>query len=514
MKDKLWIAVLVAFFFAVCPPARADIAPEDSKFMYSNYSKRISMDFKDAALPEVLKIFSQQSGMNFIAASDVTGKRVTLFFENIPVEEALEKILVSNDLSYETQPGSDIFVVKAIPNDAQSVITRIYQLKYATVQSSKMNKTIDIKKAEGSASSGGAAGSSGGASSGGADASKAGGGSGIVSVLRGVLSTYGKLTEDPRTNSLIITDTEKQFVVIEDTLKRLDVAIPQILIQVEMLDVSKGTADLLGIKYSGTLFKLTGAQRQVTYPWDLHMLKDKGYDFAEPEYTAGLLDASTMTAMVQFLETQSDTRNLARPRLLTLNNETAEIKIATDEAIGLQNQTNSTGGGTSTQSVEAERVQTGVFLLVTPQANLTTGEITLAVAPRVIQARTGATFQGQTFKDPEERGSQQLMRVKNGETVIIGGLLRTETANIVTKVPILGDLPLIGRAFRHADKSKSERELLIFITPSIIDDSNKDKLLVDHRNGNEGFMGGEQDLPKARMNQVDRELSSIENQRF
>jgi type II secretory pathway component GspD/PulD (secretin) len=518
MKKQIWTAALTALLaLKVCAPALAAIPSEDSKFMYSNYSKRVSMDFKDAALSEVLKIFSQQSGMNFIAASDVTNKRVTLFFENIPVEEALDKILTANGLSYETQPGSDIFVVKTQPNAEQNLVTRFYQLKYASVPSAKINSTISITSNGGESTTSGSSG--GGSSSGGASGgtgSPAGGstsgGSGIVSAVRAVLSQYGKLTEDPRTNTLIITDSEPQFAVIEDTIKRLDIEIPQIVIQVEMLDVSKSTSDLLGIKYSDTLFTLTGAQRSVFFPWDEHLLKNKGLISAgDLSYTAGSLNASTMTAIVQFLETQSDTKNLARPRLLTLNNETAQIKIATNEAIGLQTQTNSTGG-TATQSIEAERVETGVFLLVTPQANIATGEITLAVAPKVIQARTGGTFGGQTFKDPEERGSQQLMKIKSGDTVIIGGLLRTDSTNTVSKLPILGDLPLVGRAFRHSDKAKTERELLIFITPSVVTDRNKDQLLAQKADST--MVTREQDVPKSRMKQINKELSSIEDQRF
>ncbi len=508
MKNFKWVAALMVLLLSQGSGAWAQSSLHDSPYMDARYSKRISMDFKDAALSEVLKIFSQQSGLNFIAASDVTNKRVTLFFENIPVEEALEKILTANGLIYEIQLGSDIFVVKTKPNADQTLVTRIYQLKYASVPSSKINSTISIEGAEGGGESAGAAG---GKSAGGGAA----GGSGLVSAIRAVLSSYGKMTEDPRTNSLIITDAENQFLVIEDTLKRLDVPIPQILIQVEMLDVSKGTADLIGIKYSDTMFTVTGAKRQITYPFDLHMLKDKGYEFEDAEYTSGLLDTSTMQAVVQFLETQSDTRNLARPRLLTLNNETAQIQISTDEAIGLETNTNSTSGGTSTQSVEAERVETGVFLLVTPQANLTTREIMMAVAPRVIQARRSSEFA--QFKDPEERGSQQLMKVQDGETIIIGGLLRTDTSNTVIKLPILGDLPLIGRAFRHTDKTKSERELLIFITPTIIDEQNKDKLLKEPAEialeGGAG-MSREQEVPKSRMKQINKELSSVEEQRF
>lgn len=519
---KNFIYTMLAFFLAMYHPASVDAGylTEDSRFIYPSYSKKISMDFKDAALNDVLKIFSQQSGMNFIAASDLNDKKVTLFFDNIPVEEALEKILTANGLEYEMQAGSDIFIVKSIPGEGQNLVTRIYYLKFASVPSSKINSTITIDASNGSSSgssssssgssSGGSGSSSSGASSGGASAGASSASSGgLVAAVKGVVSKFGKVMEDPRTNSLIVTDMESQFKYIEPLIARLDVDIPQIMIEVEMLDVSKNSSDLIGVKFSDKLLELTGAQRQVLYPWDLHFLKDKGYSFADPEYTAGLLDTSVSKIIVQFLQSQTDTRNLARPRIITLNNQTAQIQISTDEAIGITTQTTSTGGAADTTK-EAERVQTGVFLLVTPQANIETGDITMAVSPKVIQARTGATFGDQTFKDPEERGSKQIMKVKAGETIVMGGLLRSDSSEIVTKVPVLGDIPLIGRAFRHKDQTQAERELLIFITPSIVNQnamdtasSKKAKSLVR-----------EQKIPQSRMMQIDKELKSLERQKY
>ncbi len=475
----------------------AQYTSEESKFIYPNYSKRISMDFKDAPLSDVLKIFSQQSGMNFIAASDLHDKTVTLFFDNIPVEEALEKILSANGLEYEVQQGSDIFIVKAKPADGEDLVTRIYRLKHASVPSSKINSTINIES-EGASDSSSSSGSS----------ASGGGAGGILGAVRGIITRYGKVMEDPRTNSLIVTDSEKQFKEIEALIARLDVAVPQVLIEVEMLDVSKNSADLIGVKFSESLAELTGATRQVLYPWDLQLLKDKGFSFEDPEYTTGLLDTSVSKMIVQFLQTQTDTRNLARPRIVTLNNQTAEIKISTDEAIGVT--TTTAAGGTEDTTVEAERVETGVFLLVTPQANLANGEITLAVAPRVIQARSGATFGDRTFKDAEERGSQQLMKVKNGETVVVGGLLRTDDTETVTKLPVLGDLPLVGRAFRHKNKSSAERELLIFITPSIVNDTP-----ISQTPQSQGvYPVREQNVSKSKLSQIDKELKSVERQKY
>jgi len=494
------VLILTIFLMGLFSPLNtyAGYSQEDSRFTYPNYSKRISMDFQNANLQDVLKIFSQQSGMNFIAASELQDKRVTLFLDNIPVEEALEKILSANDLEYEMQPGSDIFIVKAIPDEGTNLITKVYPLKYASVPSSKINSTITIE------SSGGASGDSAAAG-----ATSAGSDGGILTAVRGVLSRFGRVMEDPRTNSLIVTDIEGQFKYIESLIARLDIDIPQIMIEVEMLDVSKNTADMIGVKYSEQLATLTGAQRQVLYPWDLHFLKGKGYAFEDAEYTAGLLDTSVSKMIVQFLETQSDTKNLARPRLITLNNQTAQIQISTDEAIGITTQTTSSGGSADTTK-EAERVQTGVFLLVTPQANISNGEITMAVAPKVIQARTGATFGDQTFKDPEERGSQQIMKVKAGETIVMGGLLRTDESETITKLPVLGDIPLLGRLFRHNNSSSSERELLIFITPTIVNESGKvEKVTASNTNAVR-----EQKIPQARLKQIDRELKSIERQKY
>ncbi len=506
-KFRVILLAVLILAYGIHADVYAAYPNEDSRFSYPNYSKRISMDFKDASLNDVLKIFSKQSGMNFIAASDLNDKKVTLFFDNIPIEEALEKILSANGLTYEIQEGSDIFIVKPFPAEGQELETRIYRLKYATVPSSKLNSTISID----SGSSLGSSGSSGGsaAPSGGAGGSSGSAG-GILTAVRGVISRFGKVMEDPRTNSLIVTDIVSQFKFIEQLIARLDVDIPQILIEVQMLDVSKVNSDLIGVKFSDKLAELTGAKRQTLYPWDLQFLQDKGYAFEDAEYTAGLLDTSVSKIIVQFLETQSDTRNLARPRIMTLNNQSAQIKISTDEAIGITTQTTSAGGSADTTK-EAERVQTGVFLLVTPQANMATGEITLAVAPKVIQARTGATFGDQTFKDAEERGSQQIMKLKDGETVVVGGLLRSDDTETITKLPILGDIPLVGRAFRHKDKNKSERELLIFITPSIVRESDVAKPSVK---GDTQNLVREQSMPDKKRIQIDKELKSIERQRY
>ncbi len=428
------------------------------RFIYPQYDKTISMDFEDAELSDVLKIFSQQSGMNFIAADEIRGKQVTLYFEKVPVEEALNRILKANNLTYELQSDSNIFIVKSLGPVSTQLTTRVYRLKHSSVSNSKIKDTFTIESAEGEEDSSESSSSDGGGSE----------DKGIKEALKRVLSNEGEVVEDPRTNSLIVSDYPDRFPAIEQTIARLDVPIPQILIEVEMLDISKSIADLMGIKPGATPLSFTGGSRTHYYPWDQNELVRKG-SVTGSTYTSGTIDASGLTATLQFLKTHTDTKNLARPRILTLNNETAEIMISTDEAIGIKTITQASEGS-STLSVEAERVETGVFLTVTPQANLETREITMAIQPRVIEARTGGTFQGQTFKDAEERGTKSILRVPDNQTIVIGGLLRDDSEKTRTGIPILSKIPILGMAFRHKDDNKTKRELVIFITPHILPD--------------------------------------------
>jgi type II secretory pathway component GspD/PulD (secretin) len=187
-----------------------------------------------------------------------------------------------------------------------------------------------------------------------------------------------------------------------------------------------------------------------------------------------------LTATLNFLTTSTDARTLARPRILTLNNQTAQIEISTDQAIDIVPSSSSTGTSGSTQTYTVDRYTTGVILKVTPQANLLTREITMAVSPKVIDVILSQvqppTDIGGTVYDPETRGSDSILKLKDGQSMVIGGLMTNQTNKATTKLPFLGDLPLIGAAFRSKTTSKSERELLIFLTPHIIDYINQSAL--------------------------------------
>jgi len=442
----------------------------------------ISMDFQDANLKDILKIFSLQSGMNFIASQAVQDRKVTLYLDNVPLQLAMDKLFRANNLSYDMEKNSKIFIVKDWGMPLMETVTKVFYLKYATVSSSslkeEMSKQVTVNSDITSVSAGGGGGAS--SSSGSGGKWKAEDDVGITVAIKKLLSDMGSVVEDYRTNSLIITDIPSRMPVIAEVIKALDIPAPQVMLEVEMLDVSKNVVDKLGFNWANAgsfAMQVVSASRSTAFPLSA-FVPDSG--ILSKTFTPGTVSFPTnLKVIFDWLETQTDTKFLARPRLMTLNNETAEIRIASNESIGIK--TTISGEGSITSSTaEAERALTGVILRVTPQINVETGEITMFLYPKVSEAVQGNTLTSGSssfqYRDPEERSTKSFVRLKDGETVVIGGLLRHEVTDVRTKLPILGDIPLLGALFRHkggtSDKNK-ERELLVFITPHIIKESAK-----------------------------------------
>ena len=461
------------FIFSLCLPAAKLNA--DPKIFSDELEKTISMDFQDASLKDILKAFSIQSGLNFIASEALQDRKITLYLNQVPLDKAMDKLFKANNLSYELDRDANIFIVKDWGRLQVETITRVFYLKYATVSSSSLKEEMSRNMSSATSSA------TGGAGGGGSGKWAIEEDSGITKAIKRLLSENGSVVEDFRTNSLIVTDTPSRISVIAQTIKALDVAVPQVMLEVEMLDVSKSTVDKLGVKFGQTPIALNtiwqGASVPSKFPFGSFINPSKSLTDGLFGINTGAKESpvSTYSIMLDFLKTQTDTKYLARPRILTLNNETAEIKITTQETVGVIPTTTTAEGSSTAKEGQPERVETGVTLRVTPQVNPDTGEITMFIVPSVKDTTT-STFlvsgsTSQYFKDPEERSTKSMVRIKDGETVIIGGLLRHETVQTITKLPILGDIPLLGAFFRHKDKSKDkERELLIFITPRIINE--------------------------------------------
>lgn len=504
MKMRFSVFYILQIFLLTCFTSISWSRPYTSvdDYLYEKESKTISMDFKGASLEDVLKMFSQQSGLNFIAADTISNVKINLYLDKVPVEQALERILSANDLTYELDSDSNIFIVKKLELPDKVLVTRVYHLANATVSASKMNSTL-----------------SSGDESGGSSSSSTTGG--ILATIEDILTEDGTVVEDPRTNSLIVTDIAQNFSRIDATISKLDVKIPMILIEVEMLDISTDNSTLIGAKWNPSPLAFQGGEKSIFAPFNEDNILDDNLAPADhipgarndaygPQYTAGTISFAGLGYTLQFLKTKTDTKSLARPRILTLNNETAEIQITTDEVIGVtQSTTASEGIGTS--SVNAERSETGVSLKVTPQANVKTREITMAVEPKVIQARASSgVASSNNFKDTEERTTRSILRIRDGDTIVLGGLLRNTETDINTRVPVVSKIPVLGNMFKHKDNSEVERELIIFISPHILDDNSGPAISSA---GRQTPFIREQDIPTKRLQAINNDLNTFDKKR-
>lgn len=439
---------------------------------------RLSMEFQDANLKDVLKAFSAQTGINVIASEEVGERTVTLYLEEVTAMDALDQILQASALTYERPAGSQIYIVK--PQDEKpkiTTITRVYPLRYARVSTSKLAKAVEqlssssssTASSVGSASTSSSSGTSG--TSSGTSSTSGGAGVGIDQVIETILTEDGNVVVDARTNRLIVTDVAENFPQIEAVINSLDIRTAQILIEVEMLETTLSKLKDLGIEWGtgseGNLISFTpsatGRSTRFPFGWIGHG------DAASGPTSFGLstLSFNSFQGVLQALESDSDTKVLARPKVLTLDNESAVIKLTSNQAIGFT----STGQvATGTQSATPERTQTGVSLTVTPQVN-EGGFVTMVVEPtvtKVVTASVTPPSTGGTVVDPKTRSARVVVRVRNGDTLVLGGLIDRSDATTMRQVPILSGIPLLGGAFKNEEVNDSTSELVVFVSPRIL----------------------------------------------
>ena len=184
----------------------------------------------------------------------------------------------------------------------------------------------------------------------------------------------------------------------------------------------------------------------------------------------GIFSLAQLQAIFRALISKGEGRYLGKPKIVAMNNKTALIAISKDAAMGTQSTVASSGGASGSSSTGVERRRIGLVLKVTPQVNKE-GYITMIVQPSYSDAIASAiTVQGQAVFDPVSRGASTMVRVKNGQTVVIGGMLASTESKTVKKVPLLGYIPILGWLFTSVSSRRTNTDLVIFITPTILVD--------------------------------------------
>ncbi|PSJ45104.1 type IV pilus secretin PilQ [Zobellella taiwanensis] len=429
------------------PAAPASAAPDTGK-RYGG--KPISMNFQDIPVRTVLQLIADFNNFNLVTTDSVQGN-ITLRLDGVPWEQALDTILQVRGLDKRLE-GNILLVAPAAElagqerqqlenRQAQEVlaplVTEFLQVNYA--------KAADIQAllvGEGRSST---------HRDGAPENERA-----TTSSAGRLVSERGSVAIDERTNILMIKDTRESIENIRRLLGLLDVPIKQVVIEARMVSVSEGLDEALGIRWSY---------------FDSNMGNDKIRDLgfnvnlpiANPAGTlelqlAKLSDGRILDLELQALEKENRAEIIASPRVATSSQQQAEIR----QGVQIPYTTVDDKGVVKTAFAPAELSLT-VTPLITPDNRLV---LDLEVTQNTVGALVSVAGGGQAPSINTQSVKTQLL-VNDGETLVLGGIFQQLTQSGVTKIPVLGDIPVVGNLFKSREEKHEKRELLIFVTPRI-----------------------------------------------
>ena len=462
-----------------------DKNPFKPRAAQSYTGKKISLDFQDIEVRRVLQLLADFTGINMVAADTVQGN-ITLRLKDVPWDQALDIILKSKNLD-KRRNGNVIWIapvselIKAEEEEAKAIAQSV---KLAPLQTEYIQvnyaKAADIEKliTEGKNASNSRSGSN---TSSGTDP--------LGDSVGSLLSPRGTVSVDPRTNTLIINDTSAKIDQIRQMIDLLDVSVKQVMIEARIVRATTDFTKEMGVKWGILSQGITNNNHLLvggsdTTLWNLREPEkndDLGgwkYEIERPQnlnvelgvtsagasrIAFGLISLSDFMLDLELSGLQADGYGevISTPKILTADKQNA--KVASGTQIPYQS---SEGGGVNAVST-TEFIDATLSLDVTPSIT-PDGKVQMQL--NITSDSPGApTPTGQLTINKNAVNTNVL--VDNGETVVLGGIFEQQTANSQTKVPFLGDIPYIGRLFRKDVKSENKRELLIFVTPRIVNDS-------------------------------------------
>ncbi|EOC51251.1 TPA: type IV pilus secretin PilQ [Neisseria meningitidis] len=415
--------------------------------------RKISLDFQDVEIRTILQILAKESGMNIVASDSVNGK-MTLSLKDVPWDQALDLVMQARNLDMRQQGN----IVNIAPRDELlakdkaflqaekdiadlgALYSQNFQLKYKNVEEFRSILRLDNADTTGNRNT--------------------------------LVSGRGSVLIDPATNTLIVTDTRSVIEKFRKLIDELDVPAQQVMIEARIVEAADGFSRDLGVKFGATGKKKLKNDTSA-FGWGVN--SGFGGDDkwgAETKINLPITAAANSISLVRAIssgalnlelsasESLSKTKTLANPRVLTQNRKEAKIESGYEIPFTV---TSIANGGSSTNT-ELKKAVLG--LTVTP--NITPdGQIIMTV--KINKDSPAQCASGnQTILCISTKNLNTQAMVENGGTLIVGGIYEEENGNTLTKVPLLGDIPVIGNLFKTRGKKTDRRELLIFITPRIM----------------------------------------------
>ncbi|GAB4371661.1 MAG: hypothetical protein Kow0042_14540 [Calditrichia bacterium] len=398
-------------------------------------SQKISANFQNTSLPDVLRILASQYNLNIVVGEGVAG-RVTIQLTDVSLEDALKSILISHGCHYIVQ--NDIILVKSFEEQVNGELTsQVFRLKY-----------LD--------------------------------GVELVPTLQPLLSEKGKIQPlisekekdefKRRSDMIVVTDVWENVKDIASVIEEMDKMPVQLQIEVKLVETLIGdnkqvgfnwpkkiTTTMTGGEVTAPITKATSSsEQQQRYLAGWYELPQVGENI-----TWGVLTVDELKATLEFLAQDNNSRIVSNPRLTTLNNKKAIIDVGT--TVPVPEVSRGIGG----DLISYREKQVSMYMEVIPRLN-EGNVITLTVHPRLeeIIGYTGPADLPQPITSRREVTTQ--VTVREGETVVIGGLIKESKNKNVEKIWLLGDIPLLGYFFRHTSMKSEKTDLLIFITPTIL----------------------------------------------
>ena len=287
------------------------------------------------------------------------------------------------------------------------------------------------------------------------------------SVNNELTKDVGYVDHDQRTNQVIVSDIPSKVDHIETMIKALDKQEEEVLIEAKIVQVTLQDEYKMGVDWQAVIPKLHDMQLAGDFGG---LASTLGSDVSKKgQVRVGTLapDQDNYEAVVDALATMGKTKVLSNPRIVVLNNEQAKILVGTNQPY-VTSTTTTTSSGPVTNAETVNFIEVGVKLYVTPVIH-NDGYITMKIKPEVSSAPTSLpTGSKNSIPIVDTSEVETTVRVKDGATIVMGGLIKDEQGLDEKKVPLLGSIPVLGMAFKNTSKTKAKTEIVIFLTPRII----------------------------------------------
>jgi len=389
-------------------------APAAETTLAAAYRQPISIEFRDAPLKQIFEVISRRSGLNFLFDKDVKqDQKASIFLKNSTIESAVHFLLVTNQLEQQVMDGNTILVY---PN----VAAKLKDYQEMTI------KTFFLANADAKA---------------------------IANTLKTILKTRDVVV-DEKLNLVIVRDSPEAIKLASKLVALQDIAEPEVMLEVEILEIKRSRLLELGISWPNTvtLAPLTVATRPIT----IDTLRD---------LNRGNIGLTGISATVTANKTDGDSNTLANPRIRVRNKEKAKVVIG-DKVPNITTTISPGANGFASESVSY--LDVGLTLNVEPTIYLN-NEIAIRIALQVSNLVSSMkTASGTTAYQIGTREATTMLQLKDGENQVLAGLINNEERSSGTKVPFIGSIPLLGRLFGTTSDGNDKTEIVLSITPHLI----------------------------------------------